>query len=145
MYKYSKLKEKERRGSFTKIQHYHSLKPEINSDWPTTTHFWLCNNCFLSQCLQKENMGRQASPGLWAVSLCSSSKVTLLGENTCDLLPLHMISFFITQRQIRKAAVVHRNHPLNKVKINDKIEFPLCLIFIYLYSIINELPKEAAH
>lgn len=68
------------------------------------------------------------------------------GENTCYLFPeLHMISFFITHRQIRKAAVVHRNLPLNKVKINDKIEFPLCLIFIYLHSIINKLSKKAAH
>ena len=56
-----------------------------------------------------------------------------------------MISFFIIHRQIRKAAVVIRNHPLNKVKINDKIEFPLCLIFIYLHSIINELSKKATH
>lgn len=56
-----------------------------------------------------------------------------------------MISFFITHRQIRKAAVVPRNHPLNRVKINDNIEFPLCLNFIYPHAIINELSKKATH
>lgn len=66
------------------------------------------------------------------------------GKTRYPLPELTMISFLITEGRIRKVAVVHDDHPLNRVKANNKIEFASCLIFVYLHSIRSELSQKAA-